>query len=136
MKLLNLVFLALVTLSLSCKNQAAEETKKLYENLVVGHDEVMPKSMAIYAIKDKMMKAVEGASEEKTAQALEISTRLMKAEDQMNVWMEKFGDAINGEESQKLEVYKKLQEEITQLNLDTDAAIKDAKALTAEFIKE
>ncbi|MFS0488740.1 hypothetical protein [Leadbetterella byssophila] len=119
-------------LFLSCASSNSE-TEELYNALVKGHDEVMPKSMAISSIRESMMKAVENAPEEKKNQALDISTRLLKAEDKMNTWMVEFGDAINGKEEDKLASYKKLHEEITQLKEDTETAIADAKALTAEF---
>jgi transcription initiation factor TFIID subunit TAF12 len=119
-------------LFLSCSSSNSE-TEQLYDALVKGHDEVMPKSMAISSIRESMMKAVENAPEEKKNQALDISTRLLKAEDKMNTWMVEFGDAINGKEEGKLATYKKLHEEITQLKEDTETAIADAKALTAEF---
>jgi transcription initiation factor TFIID subunit TAF12 len=131
MKLVKLAIFALLVTFTACNS--SNETEQLYDALVKGHDEVMPKSMAISSIRESMMKAVENASEEKKNQALDISTRLLKAEDQMNVWMVEFGEAINGKDEAKATAYKKLNEEIIQLKADTDSAIADAKALTAEF---
>ena len=136
MKFLKLAVLALFTFAVSCKDQSEQETKKLYDELVVGHDEVMPKSMAIPTIREKMMKAVENASEEKKNQALDLSTKLLKAEDKMNEWMVAFGEAINEEGDGQLAKYKKLNEEIIQLKTDTDLAINQAKELTAEFTEQ
>lgn len=51
-------------LFLSCASSNSE-TEELYNALVKGHDEVMPKSMAISSIRESMMKAVENAPEEK-----------------------------------------------------------------------
>lgn len=134
MKLLKSVLPLLLVFSFSCTNRSSAELDQLYEALVKGHDEVMPKSMAIPSIRESMIKAVENASEEKKNQALDISTRLLKAEDGMNEWMVAFGEAINSEtEDNKLETYKRLHEEITLLKADTDSAISDAKSLTAEF---
>ena len=131
MKLVHLAVMALLLTFTACTS--TNETEELYDALVKGHDEVMPKSMAIASIRETMMKAVENASEEKKNEALDISTRLLKAEDHMNVWMVEFGEAINGKDEAKAAVYKKLHEEIVQLKADTDGAIADAKALTAEF---
>lgn len=137
MRFVKLAVLAFLALSLSCTNKSNEETEKLYDELVAGHDEVMPKSMALSAIREKMIKATEAASEEKKEQALDISTRLQKAEDKMNEWMVEFGEAISEEDAaSKLTRYKKLNEEITLLKSDTDAAIADAKKLTAEFTEK
>lgn len=134
MKFLKSVLAVLLVFTLSCTHRSSDEQEQIYNELVKGHDEVMPKSMAIPTLRESLMKAVENASEEKKNQALDISTRLQKAEDGMNEWMTAFGDAINAEdESAKLETYKKLQEEIIRLRSETDSAISDAKKLTAEF---
>lgn len=133
MKFLKSVLPALVVLMFSC-SKSSSEVDQLYDELVKGHDEVMPKSMAIPSIRESMIKAVENAPEEKKSQALDISTRLLKAEEGMNEWMVEFGNAINSEaEDNKLATYKRLHEEIVQLKADTDASISDAKKLTAEF---
>ena len=136
MKFLKLAVLALFTFTVSCKNQSEQETQKLYDELVVGHDEVMPKSMAIPTIREKMMKAVENASEEKKNEALDLSTKLLKAEDKMNEWMVEFGTAIDEKGEAQLTKYKKLNEEIIQLKSDTDTAIEQAKKLTSEFTEQ
>ncbi len=119
----------------SCANSNKAELDELYDTLVTGHDEVMPKSMAIPSVLEKMQKAVENASEESKNQALEISTRLQKAEEEMNEWMVEFGEAINSEmdDETRLETYRKLQEDIVRLKEETDASIADAKSLTSEF---
>lgn len=134
MKLLKSVLPALLVFTLSCTSQSSAELNQLYNELVKGHDEVMPKSMAIPSIRESMIKAVENATEEKKNEALDISTRLLKAEEKMNEWMVEFGNAINTEtDDNKLETYKRLHEEITRLKADTDSSISDAKKLTAEF---
>ena len=119
----------------SCTNSSSAELDDLYDALVKGHDEVMPKSMAIPAVIENMNKAVEAASEEKQTEAAEISARLQKAEEDMNQWMVAFGEAINSEElseAGRLETYKKLKEEIVQLKEKTETSLADAKQLTVE----
>ncbi len=134
MKLLKSVLPVLLIFTFSCTGRSSAELEQLYDELVKGHDEVMPKSMAIPSIRESMIKAVENASEEKKNQALDISTRLLKAEEKMNEWMVEFGEAINSEaEDKKLETYKRLHEEIVRLKEETDSSISDAKNLTAEF---
>lgn len=134
MKFLKSVLPALLVFTLSCTNRSSTELNQLYDELVKGHDEVMPKSMAIPSIRESMIKAVENASEEKRNEALDISTRLLKAEEKMNEWMVEFGNAINTEtDDNKLDTYKRLHEEIIRLKADTDSSISDAKKLTAEF---
>ena len=134
MKFLKSVLPLFLVFTLSCNSRSSAELEQLYDALVQGHDEVMPKSMAIPSIRETMIKAVENASEEKKSQALDISTRLQKAEEQMNEWMVEFGEAINSDaEDKKLETYKRLHEEIVRLKAETDSAIQDAKNLTAEF---
>lgn len=134
MKLLKSFLPVFLVFTLSCNNRSSAEMNQLYEELVKGHDEVMPKSMAIPSIRENMIKAVENAPEDKKNTALDISTRLQKAEEQMNEWMVEFGNAINTEaEDQKLETYKRLHEEIIRLKAETDSSINEAKKLTAEF---
>jgi len=134
MKLLKSFLPVFLVFTLSCNNRSSAEMDQLYEELVKGHDEVMPKSMAIPSIRENMIKAVENAPEDKKNTALDISTRLQKAEEQMNEWMVEFGNAINTEaEDQKLETYKRLHEEIIRLKAETDSSINEAKKLTAEF---
>lgn len=134
MKLLKSFLPVFLVFTLSCNNRSSAEMDQLYEELVKGHDEVMPKSMAIPSIRENMIKAVENAPEDKKNTALDISTRLQKAEEQMNEWMVEFGNAINTEaEDQKLETYKRLHEEIIRLKAETDSSISEAKKLTAEF---
>ncbi|MCD8539123.1 MAG: hypothetical protein LRY55_04695 [Leadbetterella sp.] len=134
MKFLRIVLPVLLVFTLSCKSRSSAELDQLYDALVKGHDEVMPKSMAIHSIRETMIKAVENASEEKKNEALDISTRLLKAEEGMNEWMVEFGDAINAKtDDGKLETYKRLNEEIIRLKADTESSIGDAKKLTAEF---
>ncbi|WP_367915382.1 hypothetical protein [Leadbetterella sp. DM7] len=134
MKFLKSFLPVFLVFTLSCNNRSSAEMDQLYEELVKGHDEVMPKSMAIPSIRENMIKAVENAPEDKKNTALDISTRLQKAEEQMNEWMVEFGNAINTEaEDQKLETYKRLHEEIIRLKAETDSSISEAKKLTAEF---
>lgn len=134
MKFLKSFLPVFLVFTLSCNNRSSAEMDQLYEELVKGHDEVMPKSMAIPSIRENMIKAVENAPEDKKNTALDISTRLQKAEEQMNEWMVEFGNAINTEaEDQKLETYKRLHEEIIRLKAETDSSINEAKKLTAEF---
>ena len=58
-------------------------------------------------------------------QALEISTSLQKAEDDMYLWMDNFGKAMNDvkNEEEKLKLYKELNTEIKNITTLTDESI-------------
>lgn len=132
MKLFKSFLPLLMLISFSCSNKTTEEIDQLYDALVKGHDEVMPKSMAIPAVLEKMNKALETASEEKKTQASDIAARLHKAEEEMNEWMVAFGEAINAEmdDPARLETYTRLHADIVRLKDETDLAISDAKNIT------
>ena len=75
------------------------------------------------------MAAAEGKSEEVKNQALEISTNLQKAEDDMYMWMENYGKAMNEVEdkTEKLKLYKELNTEVKSLKELTVKSMEDAK---------
>lgn len=130
--------LAVLFASIACSNPQKEELDTIYKSLVKDHDEVMPKTMGINSVREKMIKAAETAGDSTMKQALDISSRLSNVEETMDTWMVEFGDAIklDDKDSQKLNLYKILNEQIIKLKTDTDSAISDAKSLTASLTVE
>lgn len=133
MKNLFLCLLLIVFSVVSCKSSSEKEIETLQQELIHGHDAVMPKSMAIPTIKQKMLQAVENSSEENKDVAAEIAKNLDSDEAKMNEWMVAFGDAINSKNPDKLEVYKKLKGEISALEKSTQSNIDRAKKLTEQL---
>jgi transcription initiation factor TFIID subunit TAF12 len=129
MKNLLILFIALV--AFSCTDKSAEEAAKLKDETFKIHDDVMPISMNLEDLKEKVMKKVEMDSTNKKT-ALDISLALDKAYNEMEVWMPKLGDAADmkdGEEKVKTLIELKAEgEKIKQNTLD-------AKKLAEEFLK-
>jgi hypothetical protein len=134
MKFSNLIFALLIGFTMACGNKIDGEIEKLNMVLMKGHDEVMPKTMAIADIKKDLMAASEKASEADKAVALKLSTDLQKAEDDMYEWMKNFGVAMNDvkDKNEKLKLYTGLEVEVKKLTTDTESAIAAAKKFTEE----
>lgn len=127
----NILFLFIALVAFSCTDKSVEEAAKLKEETFKIHDEVMPISMNLEDLKEKVMKKVETDSTNKKT-ALDISLALDKAYNEMEVWMPKLGDAAemkDGEDKVKtLTALKAEGEKIKQNTLD-------AKKLAEEFLK-
>ena len=134
MKFSNLIFALLLGFAMACDNKIDGEIEKLNTVLMKGHDEVMPKTMAIADIKKDLMAASEKGSEADKAVALKLSTDLQKAEDDMYEWMKNFGVAMNDvkDKNDKLKLYIELEVEVKKLTTDTETAIAAAKKFTEE----
>ncbi|WP_255048983.1 hypothetical protein [Lacihabitans sp. CS3-21] len=134
MKFSNLIFTLLLGFTMACNNKIDGEIEKLNTVLMKGHDEVMPKTMAIADVKKDLMAASEKASEADKAVALKLSTDLQKAEDDMYEWMKNFGVAMNDvkDKNEKLKLYTELEVEVNKLTTDTESAIAAAKKFTEE----
>lgn len=116
-------------LVVSCDNKTEKEIERLNTVLMKGHDEVMPKSMNISEVKKELIASVENAPDSIKNTALELSTQLQKAEDDMYAWMDNYGKAMNDvkDKNEKLELYKGLQSEIEKIKALTDESIANAK---------
>jgi uncharacterized protein YcfL len=123
--------------AMSCGGAEEKELEALNKELMTGHDEVMPKSMKIANVKKNLLAAVETESDSVKNVALEISTKLQKAEDDMYLWMDNFGKAMNEEKNlqEKLRLYKELNVEIKSIKENTDSSIEAAKEMTEKFKK-
>jgi TusA-related sulfurtransferase len=134
MKFSKLIFTLIIGFVMACDNKIDGEIEKLNTVLMKGHDEVMPKTMAIADVKKDLMAASEKASEADKATALKLSTDLQKAEDDMYEWMKNFGVAMNDvkDKNEKLKLYTELEVEVKKLTENTGSAISAAKKYTEE----
>jgi hypothetical protein len=125
----SLVVIISFLLVVSCDNKIEKEIEGLNKVLMKGHDEVMPKSMNIAEVKKELIASVENAPDSIKNTALELSTQLQKAEDDMYTWMDNYGKAMNDvkDKNEKLELYKGLQTEIEKIKALTDESIANAK---------
>ena len=130
----SLVVIISFLLVVSCDNKIEKEIESLNKVLMKGHDEVMPKSMNIAEVKKELIASVENAPDSIKNAALELSTQLQKAEDDMYTWMDNYGKAMNDvkDKNEKLELYKGLQTEIEKIKALTDESIEKAKTFTTK----
>ncbi len=114
----------------SCDNKIEKEIEELNTILMIGHDEVMPKSMNISIVKKELLASVENAPDSLKNAALGLSAQLQKAEDDMYRWMDNYGKAMNDvkDKNEKLELYKGLQSEIEKIKALTDESIEKTKS--------
>jgi len=127
----NLLAALLVVFSFACTDKSAEEAAKLKEETFKIHDEVMPISMNLEDLKTNVMKKAEADTTLKKT-ALDISSALDKAYNDMETWMPKLGEAADmkdGEE--KVKALTALKAEGEQLKQST----LDAKKKAEEFLK-
>jgi predicted nucleic acid-binding Zn-ribbon protein len=131
--LLGVVLLSTALSFTSCNNKLKAELETVNTELMKGHDDVMPKTMQIASVKKDLLAAAETSNDSLKNQALEISTSLQKAEDDMYLWMDNFGKAMNDvkNEEEKLKLYKELNTEIKNITTLTDESIAKAKAYVA-----
>jgi hypothetical protein len=117
----------------ACENKTQIEIEKLNTILLDGHNQVMPKSMAIPAIKKELLDCVTNANQGLKNQALAIAKDLQKADDNMITWMEQYGMAMNEikDENEKLAKYKTLKPQIESIKIETESSILKAKAFIA-----
>lgn len=113
----------------SCDNKIEKEIEELNTILMIGHDEVMPKSMNISIVKKELLASVENAPDSLKNAALVLSAQLQKAEDDMYRWMDNYGKAMNDvkDKNEKLELYTGLQSEIEKIKTLTDESLANAK---------
>lgn len=132
MKYLFLFFVA--ALFAACSSSSGEQDKEiesLHKELIKGHDEVMPLSMQLPKLKEKVLAHAEETEDVDTAQTLSLV--LTKANDDMYTWMDDFAEAMKVEDKAfKISAYKRLQDEISVIGEDTREAIKDAKLFLNE----
>jgi len=88
--LIRTLFLSLVVLiSLQCKDKTPQEAEldKLFDEVMVIHDDVMPKTATIHRLKKKLKKNQQG---ENTAAFTAVIEQLDIADDGMMQWMQDF----------------------------------------------
>lgn len=123
------LFVILSVMLSSCNSSQTNELTEVNTKMMKLHDEVMPKTMKIGDLKDKVLKSVINADSTKKNEAARIANSLQLAEDGMYQWMEKYGDALNNvkDEKEKLRIYKELYPQIEQTKKETIVSIQAAE---------
>jgi hypothetical protein len=134
---MNYLFLFFVAaLFAACSTSSGEQDKEiesLHKELIKGHDEVMPLSMQLPKLKEKVLAHAEETEADDVDSAQILSLALTKANDDMYTWMDDFAEAMKVEDKAfKISAYKRLQDEISVIGEDTREAMKDAKLFLNE----
>lgn len=126
-----LFIFALTLFVFACGSKDAEIADKLKEEAFKLHDEVMPVSMKLEDLKEQVMKKAEADTTQK-AKALEISSELDGAYNDMEVWMPKLGDAADMQDvKEKIKALTEAKAEGEKIKEKTMAAKQKAE----EFLK-
>ncbi len=116
-------------------SQQDKEIEALHQELIQGHDQVMPLSMQLPKLKEKVMARVEGLDEtnDSLGKARILADDLTVANEGMYTWMDEFAEGMNlANKDQKVELYKRLKKEVEELDKATSSAMDAAK----KFINE
>lgn len=111
MKLFNLSLLSILLLFCACQDQ----NKKLYDEVMAVHDEVMPRMNDLYKAKTSLQKQLGDSSlSEERKQAISASIVLIdSASDGMMVWMRKFDPESRKGDKEQTRIY--LEEELIKV---------------------
>lgn len=122
------LFVILSVIIVGCESSQKKEIDEINTKMMKLHDEVMPQTMKIGDLRDKVLKSALDADTAKKSEAARVANALQLAEDGMYQWMEKYGNTINNikDEKQKLEVYKQLYVDIDKTKKETILSMKAA----------
>ncbi len=127
-----ILILLLTLFAFSCTDKSAEEAAKLKEETFKIHDDVMPITMELEDLREKVMKKVENSDSTSKKAALNVSLESRKAENEMYEWMPKLGEADKMKDgAEKVKVLTELKSEGEKIKQNT----LDAKKLAEEFLK-
>ncbi len=125
-KVLSIVAIALFLFS--CGNKAAE-IKKLSDEVLKIHDEVMPKMQDLANLKKDFLAISDSTldSLSRISVAEEVA-KLEKADEKMMQWMREYnGPAAEASDAEKVSYYQTELDKINAVKTETEAAIDNAK---------
>jgi hypothetical protein len=136
MKLVASVLTLLISLLiLSCANPLIEENKKLREQIIGVHDEVMPKMGELMALQKKALAQADSLyAQDSTATAQIESMRTLagqldQAYEGMFVWMRQYSLEEEGKTPEEIKTYLDDQLlKVNQVNVEIKAALDQAAA--------
>lgn len=133
----HLILIGLTLTMWACgPSEQDKQIESLHKELIAGHDEVMPLSMQLPKLKEKVLAKVEGMQEtsDSVMMARKIAVSLTKANDDMYNWMDNFADVMQTTEdkSSKINLYKRLKEDIGLIDESTHEAMESAKTFIDE----
>ncbi len=97
---------------MSCKNNTDNESKKLYDDIMKMHDEVMPKIGELNELKSKVKSISDSLPKDQIAlhdSMINTILLLTKADDNMMDWMNTFENKNGDKDQSKTTIYYKEQ---------------------------
>jgi len=127
------VFFGLLLFS-SCKDGFTPDVQKLYDEVMVIHDEVMPEMGTIHNLKKKLKKVLKDPEAEFDAKMInEQITALDYADDSMMDWMHQFKVPKDASEEEQLVYLEDQKQKMTKVNLEMKSIIKNARNAVKPF---
>ena len=128
-----LSYILLVVLMVSCKPKINnDEIKTRYDQVMMVHDEVMPKMKPMSQLKKKLKKELinRANNAELSMKITESLSEIEAADEQMMDWMADFKLPEDKSEKAQISYLQKEQKKIEKVRMDIESAINNAHALT------
>jgi len=121
-------------LILSCANPLIEENKKLREQIIGVHDEVMPKMGELKALEKKASEQADSLYAQDSTATAEIeslrslASQLNQAHEDMFVWMRQYSLEEEGNTPEEIKIYLDEQwVKVNQVNKSIQSALQQAE---------
>jgi len=121
-------------LILSCANPLIEENKKLREQIIGVHDEVMPKMGELKALEKKASEQADSLYAQDSTATAEIeslrslASQLNQAHEDMFVWMRQYSLEEEGKTPEEIKIYLDEQwVKVNQVNKSIQSALQQAE---------
>lgn len=131
-----LFLLAMSLLVVSCGNKT-EAIKKLSDEVLRVHDEVMPKMQDIVNLKKDLQAIADSTLDADVATSIHAEIeKLTTADENMMQWMRDYnGPAADATDEQKIAYYNTELEKINTVKTETESAIESAKKELEKYAK-
>jgi len=112
----------------ACKSGFSPEVQKLYDEVMVIHDEVMPEMGTIHSLKKKLKKALKQSDGNVDVKMINDQIQALDiADDAMMDWMHQFKVPKEASSEEQLAYLKDQKQKMTKVNVDMKSIIKNAK---------
>jgi len=112
----------------SCKSGYSPEVQKLYDEVMVIHDEVMPEMGTIHKLKKQFKSALKNSDVQDNKKSIEDQINALDfADDAMMEWMHQFKVPKDVSEKVQLEYLNDQKSKMTKVNLDMKNIINTAR---------
>ena len=112
----------------SCKSGYSPEVQKLYDEVMVIHDEVMPEMGTIHKLKKQLKSTLKETSDDLSKENITNNIKALDlADDSMMEWMHQFKVPKEGNDQLKLEYLTDQKQKMSKVNADMKKIIKNAQ---------